>query len=224
MAGLYHSPSNAPGEWAVDTEYVNHSALEGLTESPCKTCPKQSTCTNRSLIDNQNCPHYTPKEPIFCFVKPQEKNTGNRTKKSKKEWIKCHYEGCDVKTSDGLCYMHKKTVEKRIKNGITGDDLYKIGNVFKLDVPKEKKCVWCGKIMHQRKDERNTNWIKRQTCCVQCQGKYSYKKSQNKVGRKKKLSNSQVKAIKKSYIRTDFLAKRFGVSKSTINSIKRGEY
>lgn len=199
------------------------SIWDGLTESPCKRCPKRDMDKNECLGSEPFCPggHERPKISAMHSY-----NNGAGRPKSTR--YKCQFEGCEktdakmLKYGYALCKGHESTVNHRRNRCVSRKYL------LKKKLPKHK-CEFPGCTENAQKKY-----------CNRCNAMIRRRKSRgvpkgdllkppghfNGTIRVKNLSPEDIKTIQKSSETNKKLASQYNVSATTICSIKnrRGPY
>ena len=113
-----------------------------VTESPCRRCQHYRPGYEADLcITRRDCPLHIPRQKIYAYVsevnrahlmvhppggkrrvKRQQRPAGRQEGRNA-----CLFEGCTRRTSQDVCFSHRRTVERRIATGLTGPALYERG-------------------------------------------------------------------------------------------------
>ena len=136
----------------IRTQVNSYGTL--VSESPCKSCHwAQLRIERAACIEYNDCPLKIVKEPVSFYISESQRTRSadhiaghkpavirqKRPAGPRRHRQTCLFEGCKRSTGDtGICFSHRRTVERRLEHGVTGLDLYKKGRGGKPRKEKDK--------------------------------------------------------------------------------------
>jgi hypothetical protein len=200
-------PSNDPAQEAQ----ARCSVGKGIIKSPCISCQYHGHWDKDVCREFEDCPLGNINQSVSSMQhRPEPKPPKNKTK-----LVKCEFEGCQELCSGKsrygkLCSKHRKLASLRACSGVPDEFLLR----------KTRPCIFPGCDKPAKTDY--------------CKAHYDIVRARQAMGwpeerwhevvdsRRCKLSKISIRNIRNSDLSLSKLAKKYGVAKSTIWTIKNG--